>query len=147
MPRCTKFVVLSLFLLPGLACQGFLNSFNLGATSIRLVNNGTFNISVTIVYDENANVPDSDIGNQGTTSTYDVAPGQTKDIPPIPCPIIKAVKVLDATLQTGGSNPPHTHSETFREGPDYACGDRVIFTFTHSILLVDFSVEESRERP
>ena len=129
-----------------LGCTGFLNSFELGSTSIRLINNGTFGVSATIVYDTNENVPDSDIGNLGTQTTVQVPAGQSVDIAPIPCPLIHAVKVLDATLQTG-SNPPHTHSDTFREGPDYACGDRVIFTFSNSILLIDFSVKESRERP
>ena len=130
-----------------LGCQGFLNSLNLGATSVRLVNNGQFAVSVTLVYDNNANVPDSDIGNQGTQATFNVPAGQSVDVTPIACPLIQAVKVLDATLQSGGSSQPHTHSDTFRQGPDYACGDRIIFTFTHSILLVDFSVAESRQRP
>lgn len=141
-----KYAAAFLLVLLPLGCQVF-NSLEAGATSIRLVNNGSFTVSATIVYDENENVADSDIGNLGTQTTVSIPPGQSKDIAPIPCGLIHAVKVLDATLESGGNTKPHTHSDTYREGPDYACGDRVIFTFTNSILQFDFSVSESRERP
>lgn len=126
-------------LIPLTGCPGLIDILNPAQTTIRLVNNGDFDVDLVVYYDEDQNVIEDLIDDVGTRVELTLAPGETRDIRRS-CDDLQAVKVVDADLRVVGQIGPETSSDILRDGDDFGCRDTITFTFDHSAALVDFDV-------
>ncbi len=78
-------------------------------------------------------------GFDQTVDTRPVGPGQQASFTRS-CDELRALVLDDADLQIIGGLGPETSSDVLRIDDEYECGDEIIFTFTHSALMLDFDV-------
>ena len=135
-----KLVVLALLcVVPLLAsCDTLLNLLQPNQDTVRLVNNGSFDIQVTVVTSDNQLVTQDLLDSPGATTQYTIAAGQTQTFTRS-CSQLQAIRIKDAELLVIGQVGPHTSSDVFRDGTDFHCGATLTFTFQHSALLLDFN--------
>ncbi len=120
------------------SCDALLNLLQPNQDTVRLVNNGTFDIQVTVVTSNDQNVTQDLIDSTGATTQYTIGAGQVQTFTR-PCTDLQAIRIKDAELLVIGQVGPHTSSAVFRDGTDFHCGATLTFTFQHSALLVDFN--------
>jgi hypothetical protein len=111
-------------------------------TTVRLVNDGGFNVEATIYISDNQNVPEALLTELGTELSYTIPPGETVSFSR-DCDQLQAIVVDNADLEVIGQMGPQASSDVLRDGSDFFCGDTIVFTFDHSVLLVDFNVTAS----
>ena len=68
-----------------------------------------------------------------------VDPGETFTFA-LACDDVQAIILEDADLRVVAGVSPETDSNLPRDGDEFRCGDTIIFTFDHGLLLVDFGV-------
>lgn len=111
--------------------------------TVRLVNNSTtFGIDVDIYIASEQLVTETVLTTSGTLLEFLVAAGQTATFSR-DCDELQAIIVADADLQLLGIF--ETMSNVLRDGTDFSCGSTITFTFTHSALLIDFTVTPTVE--
>ncbi len=134
------FAAAFLALVPG--CDSLIGLVAPNTTSVRLVNNGDFAIEVVLYIDDRQEIPRALLTELGTRMAFRIAPGErttfSRD-----CDDLQAVVIDDADLQVIGQVGPEADTGVLRDGDDFRCGDTVVFTFDHSLLLVDFDVSVS----
>lgn len=108
-------------------------------TTVELRNDGEFPVEVILFYDDDQETLDGVIQETGTQRDIVVAAGTTESFSR-PCDDLQAIIIDDADLRVIGQVGPETSSDLLRDGDDFGCGDTIVFTFTHSALLVDFDV-------
>ncbi len=126
-------------LIPLTGCPGLIDLLNPARTTVRVVNNGDFDVDVVIYYDEDQNVLEDLIDDVGTRVEFTIAPGGVQEFSR-DCDDLQAIKVVDADLRVVGQVGPETSSGVVRDGDDFGCRDTITFTFDHSAVLVDFDV-------
>jgi hypothetical protein len=122
-------------LAPLLGCPGFLDQ-----TSVRLVNNASFPVDVTVFIDDDQNILRALLTGIGTELNFTVQPGDTVAFTRS-CDDLQAIVIDDAELRVlGGIIRPNEDTEVFRDGDDFGCGDVLTFTFTRNLLGTDLQI-------
>jgi hypothetical protein len=112
---------------------------------VELVNSGSFPVAAKLYIAQDQEIPEFLLTSVGEELEYSIPPGETVTLVR-DCPEIQAVIVDEADLQLLGSAFSQTAgSEILRDGTDYGCGDRIRFTFTHSVLGTSFRVTPTIE--
>jgi hypothetical protein len=114
--------------------------------AVSLVNNSDFDVEVRLFTAENQEVPEDLIDDVGSERNFTLAPGQTQSFSDT-CDNLQAIKIDRAQLRViGDVFAPDESSDILRDGSDFNCGDRIIFTFDHTDVIVDFHIETRVER-
>jgi len=108
-------------------------------TTVRLVNDGDFDVEVTIAISDEQDIPEDLLTELGTELSFTLGPGEATSFSRN-CDDLQAIIVEDAELKVIGQVGPHTSSTVLRDGSQFFCRDTITFTFTHSALIVDFDV-------
>jgi hypothetical protein len=109
--------------------------------AVMLVNNSDFQVDVTLFTAQDQEVPDSLIDNVGTQRDFMIPAGQSRSFSDS-CDRLQAIKIDTARLRVLGSIfAPDESTGILRDGTDFHCGDRIVFTFDHSEAIVDFHID------
>ena len=107
--------------------------------TVTLVNSSSdFPVESTIIYDKN-DLPQVILVELGTTREDVIGPGSTVSFM-LDCDDVEVILLEDADLRVIGSVGPSVDGDVLRMDDDFDCGDEIVLTFTHSILIVDFDV-------
>lgn len=108
---------------------------------VQLVNDGDFDVDATIFISDEQDILEDLLISLGTELNFTIPAGETVSFER-DCGDLQAIIIDDADLEVIGQVGPETRSDLLRDGSDFSCGDTIVFTFTHSALLVDFDVDE-----
>jgi hypothetical protein len=108
-------------------------------TSVRLVNQGDFDVVVELYIDDVQEIPREALTEFGTRMEFTIPPGEAVTLNR-DCDELQAIVIDDADLQVAGQVGPETDTDVLRDGDDFGCGDTILFTFDHSPALLDFDV-------
>lgn len=145
MVRMSMIVACGLLLSLTSGCSFLLGVVDPPVTTVRLVNNSDFDVSVVVYYDDEQDIPRDLLTQVGTRMEFSLAPGASTSFSR-DCGALQAVVVDRAELRVIGQIGPEASSRVQRDGSDFGCRDTVVFTFDHTPVLVDFAVSESVER-
>ena len=134
------FVAAFLALVTG--CDSLIGLVAPNTTSVRLVNSGDFAIEVVLYIDDNQEIPRALLTELGTRMELTIAPGDSTTFAR-DCDELQAIVIDDADLLVIGQVGPEANTDVLRDGDDFRCGDTIVFTFDHSLVLVDFDVSVS----
>lgn len=132
-----------LVITPG--CDALINALNANLVTVRLVNNSSFSVDGSLYIGEEQNVLRDVLIELGDERTFDLEAGTMQTFS-MACDDLQAIVIGDADLRVATGVSPETSSDVLRDGDDFRCGDTIIFTFSHSALIVDFDVFVSREQ-
>lgn len=127
--------------LPSLmGCDALMDILLPSTVTVLLVNDSSdFDVDVTLFYHDDEDVLGLILPEVGTEREFTIEPGGTamfiRD-----CDDLQAIVIDDADLRVLGGVGPETSSDVLRMGEDFECGDEIVFTFTHSGILLDFEV-------
>ncbi len=125
-------------------CGSLLDLLERNEVTVRLNNDGDFDVDVVLVFDGNQDVPEGLIGTVGTRMEFTIPAGGSQSFSRR-CDSLQAIRVEDASLTVIGGVGPHTSTGVYRDSHDFHCGDTLTFTFDHSVLIVDFGVTFSAQ--
>jgi len=120
-------------------CDALEELFGSDTVTVRLVNDGSFDVEVEIYISDQQDIPEAVLTLLGTKLDYTVEAGGTVTFTRS-CDELQAIVVSDADLLAVGGLRPDTSWEVLRDGDDFSCGETIVFTFDHSIVLIDFDV-------
>ena len=120
-------------------CEALAEFFGSDTLTVQLVNDGDLDVVVEIYISDQQEIPELLLTELGTRLEYTVEAGETVSFSRS-CDDLQAIVVSDADLQVIGDIGPQTSSDVLRDGDDFSCGDTIVFTFDHSIVLIDFDV-------
>jgi len=127
-----------LLLLGGLTagCDGL--SFIINPTTVRisLVNTTGFAVEGSIRISDVQEIPRALLEEIGDEIEFNVPDGQVVTLVE-KCDDLQAMVVEQANMV--GTIGPDADTDVLRDGDDFGCGDRIILTFTQSILI-DFDI-------
>ncbi len=137
-----KLLMAALGLVGTVGCGAVIDLAQPDTTAVELVNDGEFDVDVTLYISDNQETIEELLTETGTKLEYWVPAGDTvrfsRD-----CDVLQAIVIENAELMLVGEIGPETGSEVLRDGSDFFCGDTIVFTFTHSGAIVDFDVSTS----
>ncbi|MBN1345685.1 MAG: hypothetical protein JXQ73_23535 [Phycisphaerae bacterium] len=107
--------------------------------TVRLVNNGDFDVDVVLYISGNQDVAKALLTSLGDKIEYTVGKGETVTFSR-DCDDLQAIIVDKADLKVLGGIGPEAESDVLRDGDDFGCGDTITFTFDHSLVVLDFDV-------
>ncbi|MFH0983360.1 MAG: hypothetical protein V2A79_17715 [Planctomycetota bacterium] len=124
-------------------CDAVRSIIGPSTTSVSMVNNSEdYAVDATLFISDEQDVPEDVLTELGTELTFSIGPGEstsfTRD-----CDELQAIIVENAELRVLGGLGPETGTDVLRDGTDFGCGDRIVFTFDHSELILDFDVTAS----
>lgn len=123
-------------------CDALLNVLLPSTFMVSFVNESPdFAVELTMSSAEDEDTPESAIILLGDERNITLAAGATVTRT-FGCDAIGALMIEDAELQSGLLQPD-TSSDVVRQGADFSCGGHIVFTFTHSEVLIDFDVSIS----
>ena len=127
-------------------CDAVEDLFGADTVTVALVNNSSLDldVEVEIYISDQQNIPEALLTQLGTRLTYTVEAGETVTFSRS-CDDLQAIIVSNADLQVLVGIGPATSSDVLRDG-DFSCGDTIVFTFDHSIVLIDFDVTVTVEQ-
>ena len=97
-----------------------------------------FDVNVSLYYSEDDDVLEDVLTNLGEHREFNIGPGESATFTPS-CDDLQAIIIDDADLEIIGDID--TETRVYRgDGDDFDCGDTLVFTFSHSDLLLDFDV-------
>lgn len=113
------------------------------SVTVELANTGNFAVDAKLFVAQDQEIPEFLLTTIGEELSYTVPAGETvtfvRD-----CADVQAIIVDNAELLVlGGVVGQSTDSDILRDGTDYGCGDRIRFTFSHSVLGTAFRVSPS----
>ncbi len=120
-------------------CSALLGLIQPSSVTVKIINSGTFPVDSTFYIDDDENILELLIKELGTKIENTVQAGESTSFSRS-CSDLGAIILDDADLQIVGSVGPDTNADILREGEDFSCGDTIVFTFTHSAVLLDFGV-------
>jgi hypothetical protein len=136
-------MVVGLVLLPLCAsCDALLGFLPPNQTTVRLVNNGDFEVQVELYVGDQQEVPRDVLTQTGTKLEYTVAAGGAASFSR-DCDNLQAIVIDNAKLMVIGPAGPNADMDVLRDGSDFNCGDTIVFTFDHGPLFVDFNIAVS----
>ncbi len=139
-----KNVAVVVVLLAGLTflggCDALISALGPSQTTVRLVNDGDYDVIVELYYHDDQNVLEALISEVGTERNITVPPGETRSFS-VACEDLQAIFIEDAELSLINEIGPDQQSEEVRrDGDDFNCGDTIIFTFTHAVTLTSLNI-------
>lgn len=123
----------------GPGCDFLVGLLQPSTTSVRLVNNGDFDVEATLYYDDDQELPRDVLTEIGTRMDLTIAPGETTSFTR-DCDALQAIVIDNASLNVVGQVGPEADTNVLRDGDDFGCGDTIVFTFDHGPVLVDFDI-------
>jgi len=123
-----------------MGCDALMDIVLPSTVTVLLVNDSSdFDVDVTLFYHDDEDVLEPILTEVGTEREFTIEPGgMTTFIRN--CDDLQAIVIDDADLRVLGGVGPETSSDVLRMGEDFECGDQIVFTFTHSDVLLDFDV-------
>jgi hypothetical protein len=138
MPRSVGYVmVLGLFSLAG--CDAVSNLIAPSTVTVSLVNDSAFDVEAEVWIADQQEIPEFLLDQIGERLDFTVPAGETTTFSRS-CDELQAIVIKKADLRIIGDVGPEADTEVLRDGTDFGCGDRIIFSFTHSALVVDFHI-------
>ena len=127
-------------------CDALTELFEADTVTVALVNNSSLglDVEVEIYISDQQEIPELLLTELGTKLEYTIEAGETVTFSRS-CDDLQAIVVSNAELQIVGDIGPATNSDVLRDGDDFSCGDTVVFTFDHSIVLIEFDVTATLE--
>lgn len=134
----------------GLLAVGLLAAMNLGSgcplspstTTVQFVNNAKFPVEVQLFYGDSQLSSKTALDAFGTERNLTIAAGATQSFSD-DCDNLQAVYIKKAAQVIVGDLGPDRDTDVLRDGSDFFCGDTITYTFTGSLLIVDFDVSSS----
>jgi len=115
---------------------------SLNVVRVSLVNNSDYDVEATLLIHDQQEIPEVLLKEIGEQLEFIVPAGNTvsfwRD-----CDDLQAIMIEDADLLLIGELGPETDTGVLRDGDDFNCGSQIIFTFTHSDVILDFNVSTS----
>ncbi|MBW7904062.1 MAG: hypothetical protein LC135_14020 [Phycisphaerae bacterium] len=134
-----------LLLCPALHGCFLLDLLDPAETTIRLVNNSDFPVRVLMYVGDDQNALRDVLTATGERFELELAVGQTRTITRR-CERLQAVVIDNADLRVIGGIGPEADTGVLRDGTDFNCRDAIVFTFDHSVLIIDFGIDVTVER-
>jgi len=106
---------------------------------VSLVNDSAFDVRVELYVGDQQEVPEFVLTEFGERLEFTVAAGDAVSFSR-GCDELQAMVIDRAELRVVGDIGPETSTAVLRDGTDYACGERIVFTFDHGPILLDFRV-------
>lgn len=103
-----------------------------------------FDVEIDVFYSDQQDMPDFLLRELGENITRTIPPGASVTIER-DCDEFQAIMIDDADLIVVGGIGPEDSTDVMRDGDDFACGDTLAFTFTHTDAVVDFEILTSAE--
>lgn len=145
MKRTTIGIALVATALLSSGCEGFFSLLpSTNQTSVRLINNGSFPVNVTLYVHSDQNVLKAIMPSVGERIEITVPANSTRLITR-DCDDLQAVLVDEAEVSIIGDIGPSTDSDVFRDGSDFGCGDVFALTFVYPVVPVSLSIEAAVE--
>ncbi len=98
-----------------------------------------FDVEAEIFYDDQQDTIESLLREFGKEIVLTIPAGEsisfTRD-----CDDLQAIMIDDADLLVLGGAGPDDDTSVQRDGDDFSCGDTIVFTFTHTDLILDFEI-------
>jgi hypothetical protein len=134
----------------GLLLIGAALATNLGAgcplgastTTVQFVNTAAFPVEVQLFYGDSQLAGKTALENLGTVRNLTVAAGATTSFS-VNCDDLQAIFIKRAAQMVIGNLGPDRETDVLSDGSDFFCGDTITYTFTGSVLLIDFAVSSS----
>ena len=140
MERWTGFALMLSLGLVTAGCEALEGILLPTTVTVSLVNDSSdFDVEVTLRYDDEDDIPELLLTQIGTEREFTVAPGQTATFTRS-CDDLQAVMIEDAELLVVVGIGPDTDTGVLRIDDHFECGDEIVFTFTHSDVILDFAV-------
>lgn len=124
-----------------LGCEALLGLIQSTTVTVTLVNQSSnFSVETAVIYDENE-LPREILVQDGFGIQRDdaIAAGASASFT-LSCNDVESLLLEDADLQVLGGLGPDVEGDVLTQGDDFQCGDEIIYTFTHSAIIVDFNV-------
>ena len=123
-----------------MGCDALMDILLPSTVTVLLVNDSpNHDVEVMLIYHDDEDVLELILPEVGIEREFTIEPGGTamfiRD-----CDVLQAIVIDDADLLIFGGVGPETSSDVLRMGEDFECGDEIVFTFTHSDILLDFEV-------
>lgn len=106
---------------------------------VLLINNSDNTVDVTLYVSDEQDIPEDLLTSVGDKLEYSIAAGQTVNFSR-ECSNLQAIIVDDARLRVVGDIGPQASTGVLRDGEEFSCNDRIVFTFDHSDVIIDFDV-------
>lgn len=107
--------------------------------TVDLVNNAVSAVELTVIISDEQLIPDFLGDLLGEELDFVLQPGETRSFSR-DCDDLQAIFIEDADLLLLGNIGPEANTDVLRDGDDFSCGDRIVFTFDHSAVVLDFDV-------
>jgi len=133
-------VLVTVLVAPLAGCDALQDIIGANTVTVRLVNEGDFDVDVTLYYYDHQEVEEALLVLLGDEVEYTIGDGNTRTFTQS-CDDLQAIMISDADLQIIGGIGPEASTGVLRDGDDFGCGDTIVFTFDHSDLIFDFDVD------
>ena len=110
--------------------------------TVDLVNNAASPVDLTLIIGDEQLLPGFLGELLGEELDFVLQPGETSSFSR-DCDDLQTIFIEDADLLVLGSLGPEANTDVLRDGDDFSCGDRIVFTFAHSAVVLDFDVTVS----
>lgn len=141
MKRVLILAMLGLIMVPlGAGCFGLADQ-----TTVNMVNNTQYPVSIRLYYDDDQNLPQSLIELDGTEMRFTVASGQTYTFSRT-CEDLQAIFIKDADMIIAPGISPEANTRVYREPGDFGCGHTLTFTFTQNALGTNLSISYAHQK-
>jgi hypothetical protein len=104
--------------------------------AVRLVNNADDDVNVTLYYDSDDSISESNLIDNGSSLEYTIEKDQSVSFVR-DCDRIGAIIIHNATLDVLGGLGPTAGTRVLRAGDDFDCRQTLVFTFDGSVLSFD----------
>lgn len=132
-------LVIAGFLLSALGCDALLDFVLPSTVSVSFVNESPdFDVEVAFIFDDEDDIPEFVLRQLEPDLELLIGPGDSESRS-FDCDDLQAMIIDRAELQAAPFGPD-SDTDVLRIDDDYECGDEIVFTFTHTALIVDFDV-------
>jgi hypothetical protein len=123
---------------------GFLGNFiQPSTTTVRIINgNGDFPFEVELFYDDDQNILEALLIENGTERNFTIPPGESRSFT-VDCDELQAVIINDANLSVIGEVGPSQQGDVLRDGDDFNCGDTIVYTLTGTLVPPEVEIAVS----
>jgi len=139
MLRCLPLAIGVVPLTFGSGCEALLQLLQPATVTVRLVNNSDFAVHAVLFLDDQQEIPRELLTETGTELEFTIAAGETATFARN-CDDLQAIVIDNADLMIVGEIGPEASTDVIRDGDDFGCGDTIVFTFDHSVVILDFDV-------
>jgi hypothetical protein len=111
-------------------------------TTVRLVNEASSPVTVTLFFGDDQNALEAVLTEFGTEREFTLQPGDSQQFSE-PCEDLQAVIIDNAKLNLLGQIGPEADTDVQRDGDDFNCGDTVTFTFDGQAIPLELNISVS----